>query len=225
LADPHSPNTDAIDPFSSTNIVIERVLADVGDDDIAIKSGMINSPGPDAPTRNVVIRDCTFLHGHGLSIGSEIAGGAQNVLAERVSFKGTDNGLRIKANRDRGADVSNIVFRDITMEDVKVPILVSEYYPATFPKGEVEAAPIGRLTPLFHGIVMERVKATGGKNAGYIVGLPEAPVKDIVLRDVAISAENGFQVAYADAVFENVKVTAAKGEGILIAPTAKVETK
>ena len=45
--------------------------------------------------------------------GSEIAGGAQNIHAERIHFKGTDNGIRIKANRDRGADVSNISFKDI----------------------------------------------------------------------------------------------------------------
>ncbi|MGO9639546.1 MAG: glycoside hydrolase family 28 protein, partial [Terracidiphilus sp.] len=46
LAPAHSPNTDAIDPFSSSNVVIDHVFADVGDDNIAIKSGPINSPGP-----------------------------------------------------------------------------------------------------------------------------------------------------------------------------------
>jgi len=29
LADPHSPNTDAIDPFSSTHVIIDHVYADV----------------------------------------------------------------------------------------------------------------------------------------------------------------------------------------------------
>ena len=43
---PRSPNTDAIDPFSSSNIVIDHVFSSVGDDNIAIKSGEINSPGP-----------------------------------------------------------------------------------------------------------------------------------------------------------------------------------
>jgi hypothetical protein len=42
---------------------IEHVYADVGDDDIAIKSGMPNSAGPDAPSRDITITDCTFLHG------------------------------------------------------------------------------------------------------------------------------------------------------------------
>jgi unsaturated rhamnogalacturonyl hydrolase len=75
LAPPHSPNTDAVDPFSSSHVVIDHLYADVGDDDIAIKSGAINSPGPDAPAEDITITDCTFLHGHGLSVGSEIAGG------------------------------------------------------------------------------------------------------------------------------------------------------
>jgi len=38
-------------------------------------------------------------------IGSELAGGAQTIVAERIHFKGTDQGIRIKSNRDRGHDV------------------------------------------------------------------------------------------------------------------------
>src|SRR5580698_515543 len=108
LAPANSPNTDAVDPFSSSNITIDHLYADVGDDDIAIKSGAINSPGGDEPSNNIHITDSTFLHGHGLSIGSEIAGGAQNVVAERIHFNGTANGIRVKANRDRGNDVSHL---------------------------------------------------------------------------------------------------------------------
>jgi polygalacturonase len=206
-------------------MLIEHVTADVGDDNIAIKSGMINSPGPDSPSKNIVIRDCTFKHGHGLSIGSEIAGGAQNIHAERITFEDTDNGVRIKANRDRGADVSGIVFKDLTMTNVKTAILVSEYYPKVFPEGEVAAAPVTRLTPLFHDITIENVKATGSKTAGVIVGLPEAPVKDITLRNVHIEAETGFRIAYADVTLDRVTVNAAGGQGIEVAPSAKVTGK
>jgi polygalacturonase len=133
LAPAHSPNTDAIDPFSSSHVVIDHVFADVGDDDIAIKSGAANSPGPDSPSHDITITDCTFLHGHGLSVGSEIAGGAQNIRAERISFNGTDNGIRVKANRDRGNDVSGLFFKDIQMADVKWAIIISEYYPKVMP--------------------------------------------------------------------------------------------
>ncbi|HVG27970.1 MAG TPA: glycoside hydrolase family 28 protein [Acidobacteriaceae bacterium] len=222
---PHSPNTDAIDPFSSSNVVIDHVFSSVGDDNIAIKSGAINSPGPDAPSRNITITDCTFENGHGLSIGSEVAGGAQNIHAERIHFKGTDQGIRIKANRDRGADVSNLSFKDIDMVDVKTAILISEYYPKVFPEGEVEGAPVTRLTPLFHDILIENVKATGAKVAGVIVGLPEAPVKNLILRNVHLEGQAGMKIAYAQVTFDHVDVQAAEGEPITISRSAKVAGK
>ncbi|MEO8736796.1 MAG: glycoside hydrolase family 28 protein [Edaphobacter sp.] len=225
LAPQHSPNTDAIDPFSSSNVIIDHVYADVGDDNVAIKSGMINSPGPDAPSKNITITDCEFMHGHGLSIGSEIAGGAQNIHAERIHFDGTDQGIRIKANRDRGNDVSNISFKDITMENVKTSILISEYYPKALPEGEVDPEPVQRLTPHFHNITIENLKSIDSAWAGVVIGLPEAPVEDLVMKNVDIQAKKGMAISYATVTGINVKVTAALGQGITVAPTAKVTFK
>ena len=216
LAPEHSPNTDAVDPFSSSNVRIEHLYADVGDDDIAIKSGAINSAGGDEPARDIVISDCTFLHGHGLSIGSEIAGGARDIMVQRVRFEGTDNGLRIKANRDRGNDVSGIVFRDIVMKNVKNPLVISEYYPRILPAaGDTAPQPVTRLTPHFHNIVVENVTATGGEMAGAIVGLPESPVSDVVLRNVHLSGKTGLSIGFAHVTGQNVKVEAGEGEAIL----------
>ena len=226
LAPPRSPNTDAVDPFSSSNVRIDHLYADVGDDNIAIKSGAINSPGGDEPARDITITDCTFLHGHGLSIGSEIAGGAHNIVAERIHFEGTDNGIRIKANRDRGDDVSNLVFRDIDMKDVKNPIVISEYYPRILPPvGEVKPEPVTRLTPHFHNIVLQNVTATGGEMAGAIVGLPEAPVNDVVLQNVSLSGKTGLSIGYANVTGQNVKVTAEQGDAILKMAGASVTIK
>ncbi len=165
------------------------------------------------------------MHGHGLSIGSEIAGGAQNIHAERIHFKGTDQGIRIKANRDRGADVSNISFKDITMEDVRTSILISEYYPKAMPEGDVAAEPVQRLTPFFHNITIENVKSVNSPWAGVIVGLPESPVKDIVLKNVDIQATKGLQIAYAAVTASDLKVTATEGQKITVAPNAKLTVK
>jgi polygalacturonase len=214
LAPQHSPNTDAIDPFSSSNLIIDHVYSDVGDDNVAIKSGPINSPGPDDPSKNITITDCTFKHGHGLSIGSELSGGAQNIRAERISFEGTDNGIRVKSNRDRGHDVGNLIFRDITMKGVKNPIIISEYYPKVMPPADEAAQVVGRLTPHFHDIVLENVTATGAGVAAVIAGLPESPVKNVVLNHVKISAETGMSVGYAEVTGNGVVVTAEKGEAI-----------
>lgn len=222
---PKSPNTDAIDPFSSSNILIDHVFSSVGDDNIAIKSGEINSPGPDAPSKNITITDCTFENGHGLSIGSEVAGGVQNVRAERIHFKGTDQGIRIKSARDRGNDISNISYKDIVMEDVKTAILITEYYPHAAPEGEVPSEPVGRLTPKFHNITIENVTATNSGSAGTIVGLPESPVLALSMKNVHLAGKTGLSVAYATVSMDGVTVTAEKGETMIIAPTANVMEK
>ena len=214
LAPARSPNTDAIDPFSSSNMRIDHVFADVGDDDIAIKSGAIGSPGPDAPSRDITITDCTFLHGHGLSIGSEIAGGAQNIRAERIHFEGTDNGIRVKANRDRGNDVGHLIFREIDMKDVKNALIISEYYPKVLPPDGETPQPVTRLTPHFHDITLENVTATGSTSAGAIVGLPEAPITGVILRNVKIGAQQGLTIAYAEVSGASVTIEAVAGQAI-----------
>lgn len=222
LAPARSPNTDAIDPFSSSNVLIEHVIADVGDDDIAIKSGAIGSPGPDEPSRDIVIRDCTFLHGHGLSIGSEIAGGARNIRAEHIRFEGTDNGIRVKANRDRGNDVGFLFFSDIEMKDVKNALIISEYYPKVSPPDTELPQPVTRLTPHFHDITIENLTATGSATAGVIAGLPEAPIRGVVLRHVKVSARNGLTISNAEVSGEGVDVQASEGQAITKLAGAKV---
>lgn len=209
LATVPSPNTDGINPFSSTHIVIDHVLIDTGDDNIAIKSGQPNSPGPDDPTSDVTVTNCTFLHGHGLSIGSEVAGGVHNIHADHITFKGTDNGIRIKSNRDRGNDISDITYRDITMEDVKIPLLISEFYPKI--PDEISASPVTGLTPHFHDITIENVHASGGHDAAVIVGLPESPVKGLKISNVKISAEYGAKIQYAEVNSQGFIVSPREG--------------
>jgi polygalacturonase len=205
-----SHNTDGIDPFSSTHVTIDHVTVDTGDDDVAIKSGQPGSPGPDAPTTDVTITDCTFLHGHGMSIGSEIAGGVQWVRAERITMKGTGAGIRIKSNRDRGGDIGGFVFKDITMEDVQTPILITEFYPKI--PASIESEPVTRQTPHFHDIAIENVTATGARDAATIVGLPESPILGLSLKNVRISAQKGMRVEYADVVSQGLAVQAAEGQ-------------
>lgn len=221
LAPANSPNTDAIDPFSSSHVVIDHVYADEGDDNVAIKSGVINSPGPDSPTYDVTITNCTFLHGHGLSVGSEIAGGAYNISATHIHFEGTDNGIRIKANRDRGNDVHNLVFRDLEMKNVKNALIISEYYPEVLPPAGESQQPVQRLTPRFHNFTIENITATGIQAAGVIAGLPESPVRDVALRNVTLEAKTGLTISHAEVTGKDVSIKVSQGPSITKLAAAK----
>lgn len=221
LAPPHSPNTDGIDPFASHHVVIRHVHIDDGDDNVAIKSGQPGSPGPDDPSTDITVTDAVFLHGHGLSIGSEIAGGVQHVTAERIRFEGTDNGIRVKSNRDRGNNIGNFVFRDITMKNVKTAILISEYYPK-IPQHDT-AQPVTRLTPHFHDIEIDNLTATGSKTAGVIIGLPESPVRNVVLNHVHIAAKTGMTISDATVKTNNLVITPESGPPIRLLENAVVK--
>ena len=214
---PAGHNTDGIDPFSSGHVLIDHVTIDTGDDNVAIKSGQPGSAGPDAPSHDITVRDCVFLKGHGMSVGSEVAGGVQHVRVERVTFNGTTQGIRLKSGRDRGGDLSDFMYKDITMEGVGTAVQITDYYGGDR-AGAVtaSAAPVTRLTPLFDGIHIENLKVTGAKVALDIEGLPEAPIKNLVLDNVQIEAAKAGRIFYAQAQSRGLKVVPQDGQPLTV---------
>ncbi len=217
-------NTDGIDPFSSSHVLIDHVTIDTGDDNVAIKSGQPGSTGPNSPSHDIRIVDCTFRHGHGLSIGSEVAGGVTDVVAERIAFDGTDQGVRIKSGRDRGNDIGGFVFRNLTMKNVGTAIMLTEYYGA--PSGVNGATavrePVTALTPRFHDIRFEDIKVTGARTAMLIDGLPESPIKSVSFRNVRISADKGAVIRNATVTAHKLVVKVKKGKAIVLGRGAKL---
>lgn len=222
-----SPNTDGIDPFSSHHVRISHVFIDVGDDNVAVKSGMPGSKGNEEPSTDVTVTDSVFGHGHGMSIGSEGTGGMQDVHVARIHFKGTTNGIRIKSARDRGNhNMGNFDFTGITMEGVKYPILIDHYYhdpsEVHFPHDDVRPQPISRKTPVYHDISITNLKAAGAKIAVIVAMLPESPLNSITLKNVDIDAEQGMLVMNATIKADNLKIRAQKGKPITELVNGKV---
>ncbi len=207
-----APNTDGIDPVSTSHVLIENDTIDTGDDNVAIKAGLVERGDPNLPSTDIVIRDCTFRAGHGLSIGSETAGGVRNVTVEQVTFTGTRQGIRIKSARGRGNDIGNLTYRDITMDGVETPIEITEYY--TGMVKDDPGQPVTEHTPKFHDITIENLLAKGAKRAAVIMGLPESPIKGLVLKNVKISSTTGMVMQNVQVTEENVLVTPASGEAV-----------
>lgn len=194
-----SPNTDGIDP-SGRDMLFRNLTIDVGDDNIAVKSGRDDPAHPGAASANIVVRDCTFLHGHGLSIGSETTGGVRNMLAENITFTGTRFGIRIKTSRGKGGAVDDLTYRNLRMDHVGEAILITAYYPRIL--AHDGPRPIGPQTPDIHDITIEHVTAENAGSAGGLIGLPERPLRGIRLVDVVIHARKGMTVRNASATLE-----------------------
>ena len=210
----NAPNTDGIDPFSSRNIEISHVDIDTGDDDIALKSGLVERDPKIGPVEHVYIHDSIFRHGHGLSVGSELAGGIHDVRVENVTMENTEAGVRIKSNRTRGNDIYDLHYKNIQMTGVGQPIQITEYYPKAPAAGTDTAQPLNTHTPRFHDISLENITATGAKDA-IIIGLPESPIRNLTLTNVSITGDSGLRIRNAEVTMRNVVVKPAAGDAIV----------
>ena len=202
----YAQNGDGIDLESCKNVLIENSSFDVGDDGICIKSGRDEAGRKRAmPTQDVIIRNCVVYQAHGgFVIGSEMSGGAKNIYVDDCTFIGTDIGLRFKTTRGRGGIVENIFINNISMQNiVGEAILFDMYYAAQDPvplTGEkreppkVETQPVSEATPQFKNFTIKNVVCNGAAKAIFVRGLPEMSVKNIVLENMVLQANDGLDM-------------------------------
>jgi pectin methylesterase-like acyl-CoA thioesterase len=199
LAPSDSPNTDAIDPSNCRNMLIRHVLTDNGDDNVAFKGG------GDGPCENITVTDCTFLHGHGVSVGSETNGGVRNILVQRCTFENTGTAIRIKSSRGRGGIVEDVTYRDITMKNVDQAIYINLFYEDKADAKYPQPKPMTPLTPQVRDILISNVQCVNAKAAGEITALPESAASNITLENVHITAWTGFALQDVQGLnFKNV---------------------
>ena len=215
LAPPDSPNTDGIDPDSSTNITISHCKFDCGDDCVAIKSGRdADGRRVGKPSANILVENCLMLHGHGgVVVGSEMSGGVKNVLARNCVFDGTKRGIRLKTTRGRGGTVEDVTFENITLRNIPEDAISINMYYNTKPDGTTR--PVTEATPTFRNVTLRNITIESAQSAGSIHGLPESPITNLLLQNVTIKATKGLDIRYAtDTTFKDVSVTAEEGPSI-----------
>ncbi|HPZ15050.1 MAG TPA: glycoside hydrolase family 28 protein [Sphaerochaeta sp.] len=184
-----APNTDGIDIESCAHVVVRGCTVTVGDDGIALKSGSGQSGiESGVATTDVLIEECTVHHAHGGAvIGSETAAGFANITVRNCLFDGTDRGIRIKTRRGRGGRIRDLTFTDLTMRNNYCALAINMYYRCGSNDEEefsLDERPLLDTTPSIERVHIERCHATRSRaSAAFIVGLPEAPIKDLVVKD------------------------------------------
>lgn len=214
-------NTDGID-VSGRKILIDHCTIACGDDNIAMG-------GSSTASSDIRITNCFFGHGHGLSIGSHTSGSLQNLVVDQCRFEGTQSGIRMKSARDRGGLVQNLSYSNITMVDVDKPIYITSYYPNnTMPKSPTDdkGQAIGPKTPFWKDIVIRNLTANTENKAfaaGVIWGLPEAPIENLTLDNVKISASHGMTIVHVKGfgLTGGTAIKASTGEEPLITHDVK----
>ena len=205
------PNTDGCDPESCHGVVIDGVTFDTGDDCIAIKSGRdADGRRVNVPSQDVVIQNCTFANGHGgITIGSEMTGGVQNVYARDLSMNSANlqAGHRIKTNTLRGGYARNSNVYRITAGTVGGPLLLIQ--------GNYSGQ-TGDFPPDITGITLADWTVDDCAGLWSLVGASAAdPIGTVTLEDISVttstaanSAQYASNLIVKDVTVGGVPVTA-----------------
>lgn len=210
ILNPHSPNTDGINPESCSNVHISDCHISVGDDCITIKSGRdLQGRRLGVPCENITITNCTMLSGHGgVVIGSEMSGSVRKVTISNCVFDGTERGIRLKSTRGRGGVVEAIRVSNIVMSNIKKEAIVLDLMYSNMPAEEVS-----ERTPVFRNIHISGLTGVNVKTPIKVRGLDESPITDLSFRDINMESkgkpffQNCERVKLTDVIINGEEIT------------------
>ena len=202
----YNNNNDGIDPEYSSDILIENILFDNADDNVAIKAGRDNEgrSNSNTPSENIVIRNCEFKGLHAIVIGSEMSAGVRNVYVENSKFRGyLKRGIFIKTNSDRGGFVKDIYFNNLAFGKVEDCIYITANY-----HGEGS----GLFPSKVSDIYFSNISCVEATNTGIVIeGFPNKKVENIKLDTITIqTAKNGMTVTNTENVTINEVIIGEK---------------
>ena len=199
-----SHNTDGID-LVGTNCLVQNCDISTGDDNIALGTSSSGVPAAD-----IVVTNCFFGDGHGMTIGGNTLGGVSNLTVIDCRFSGTDYGIRMKSDNNTkspgaGGVSQNLYYYNLGMTNLRYfPISIHSYYNSdSDPTGitpamaaATNAATVTSYTPIWRNIVISNIWATvaSGGEAGIIWGRTEMPVTNVTLEALNITAPKNFKL-------------------------------
>ncbi|KAI3468621.1 hypothetical protein Pfo_025284 [Paulownia fortunei] len=188
LAPADSPNTDGIDPDSSSHVCIEDSYISTGDDLVAVKSGWDEyGIAYGRPSHGITIRRVTGSSPFaGIAVGSETSGGIEDVLAEHINLFNMGVGIHLKTNIGRGGVIRNITVSNVYMENARKGIKISgdvgdhpdEYYNPN-------------ALPVLKDVIIKNVWGERVQQPGLIHGLRNAPFTGICLSNIHLGGAWG----------------------------------
>ncbi|KAL3644508.1 hypothetical protein CASFOL_009688 [Castilleja foliolosa] len=118
----YSPNTDGIHLQNSQDVEIMHSDIGTGDDCVSIQTGC----------SNIHVHHINCGPGHGISLGGlgkdKSVACVSNILVDNIIMQNTMYGARIKTWQGGLGLVTNVTFSNIQVSDVKVPIIIDQYY-------------------------------------------------------------------------------------------------
>ena len=211
---PHlSPNTDGVTFYGGDDQSLTNSRISNGDDCTSVVPvgewlpECVGSPElPQCRGGSVVIRNVTCIGGHGLAIGGMRHGTVSNVTFSNITATGargdtqgkySTGGMRIKAYPNSTGSVKNVVYEDIVVDGVYLPLqLLGHYCP--FPCKTAD----GNTSVLFEDITFRRISGAGRRAEQIVFDCsPLAPCTNITVEDVQLKANGTATCHHANVLF------------------------
>jgi polygalacturonase len=149
-----------------------------GDDCVAVKSNA------GTPSANITVDDVHCYGSHGLSVGSQTAGGVYNVLFENSTLSGydslgnlsvSDTGIQIKTDANSGGLTRRVTYAGICMTNIKHLLIFNPHYSSG-----------GTSVPTQSDIVLDGVVSTDSESGAYSIfeGFDAANPLQIALENI-----------------------------------------
>ncbi|XP_058203056.1 probable polygalacturonase At3g15720 [Rhododendron vialii] len=183
----NSPNTDGIDISMSTHVSIRDSRIGTGDDCVAINTG----------SSNINITGVSCGPGHGISVGSLGAHGSYSqvewVRVQGCSFTGTKNGGRVKTWPGGSGYARHIYYENITLNNVKNPIIIDQDYC----NGKHNCPDEAKAVQVSDVYFSNWRGTSAGEEAITLDCSSHAPCRNIMIEDVDITSSNGGSEVYS----------------------------
>lgn len=195
-----SSNSDGFNPESCRNVIIENNLFANQDDNIALKSGRTNNGKlRQRPAEDIVIRGNIFWQGSGISVGSEAAGGVNNIYIENNFYNSRHeneagnpmgrlgrNVFRIKTANSLDATFEDIFFRNIAVGGMRENFFHIERVADTdmwFQTAEIGNYGTKKNVPTIRNLAMSNVFSVANRATGAVdstlSGFLETEISDL----------------------------------------------
>ncbi|GMY26275.1 polygalacturonase At1g48100-like [Fagus crenata] len=179
-----SLNTDGIHLQNTQDVEIEHSNIGCGDDCVSIQTGC----------SNVHVHQINCGPGHGISLGGlgkdKSVACVSNIIVENISIQNTLSGVRIKTWQGGIGSVKNVSFTNIQVSDVKVPVIIDQFYcDKGFCKNQTGAVAIS-------GVKFDQIVGTYSVQPIHLACSNDIPCTDIDLIDIQLKPSpryRGFQ--------------------------------
>ncbi len=182
INDRDAPNTDGIDPVSSSNVFISDCYIDTGDDCICPKSNDINKP-----CENLVVTNCVLISDDSaIKCGTRSNGAIRNCTFSNIVIRNTKYGIGFYM-KDGGSyediQFSNISIETIIPADLQSPNCTNSFAIFMDIEGRDEQTPLGTI----RNIMFNDINILSYDGNCLFAGMPEQNINDLTLNNVRMN--------------------------------------